>query len=54
MENDLISKNCERCGEEIKAPREYPGNDDFLRLIQVTCGNHKTYTFDYNRMKWWR
>jgi len=53
MENDFITKKCERCGAEIKAPREYPGNDNFLRLIQVTCpNNHKTYTYHYDRMKW--
>lgn len=51
MENDFITKKCDRCGKELKAPKEYPGNDNFLRLVQVTCPNHKTYTFDYNTMK---
>lgn len=55
MKDEFIRKNCERCGEEVKVPKEYPGNDNFLRLIQVTCpNNHKSFTYDYDRMKWWR
>ena len=55
MNNDFITKQCERCGEEVRVPREYPGNDNLLRIVQVPCpNNHKSYTYDYDRMKWWR
>ena len=55
MKNDYIVKQCERCGEEIKVPREYPEIDYILKWYQVACPNNcKGHTFDYHRMKWLR
>lgn len=56
MNQDYVTKKCERCGAEIKAPKEFPGDEnDILRLIQVTCpNNHKTHTYDYDLDRWWR
>lgn len=55
MNQNYITKKCERCGAEIHAPKEYPGDDNFLRLIQITCpNNHKSHTYDYILDKWWR
>ena len=53
MDNNVITKQCERCGAEVKVPREYPKVDYLLKWYQVTCENNcKTHTFNYNRMKW--
>jgi len=53
MDNEFITKQCERCGAEVKVPREYPEVDYLLKWYQVTCENNcKTHTFNYNRMKW--
>jgi len=55
MENNFITKKCERCGEEVKVPKQYPDTESVIKLYQVTCpNNHKTHTFDYHRMKWLR
>ena len=53
-EKDIYTKKCERCGAEIQAPKEYPG-DDVFRIIQIQCPkNHKTHTFDYRLKRWLR
>ena len=54
MKNDFITKNCERCGAEVRVPLEYPDVDYILKWYQVTCENNcsKTHTFNYVRMKW--
>ncbi|MCH7517981.1 MAG: hypothetical protein IH964_03020 [Candidatus Dadabacteria bacterium] len=54
MNNEFITKQCERCGAEVKVPREYPEVDYLLKWYQVTCENNcsKTHTFNYVRMKW--
>ncbi|MEX0998425.1 MAG: hypothetical protein WD000_00485 [Thermodesulfobacteriota bacterium] len=53
MDKKFITKQCERCGAEVKVPSEYPVKEDILKWYQVTCERHcKAYTFDYHRMKW--
>jgi len=55
MENDFISKNCERCDAEVKVPEDYFEDENIFKLCQVDCPNGcKIHTFDSNRMKWLR
>jgi len=55
MDKSIITKNCERCGEEVQVPKEYFENENIFKLCQVQCPNGcKTHTFDSHRMKWWR
>jgi len=55
MENDFITKQCERCDEEIRLPGKYTETSNIAKLCQVNCTNGcKTHTFDFLSMKWWR
>ncbi len=55
MENNDITKICERCGEEIRLPGKYTENSNILKACQVPCPNNcKTYTYDSIFKKWWR
>ena len=54
MKQEYFVKMCERCGTEIKAPKECP-EECVFGFYQVTCPREcKTHTFDYGSMKWWR
>jgi hypothetical protein len=55
MKNDFITKNCERCDEEIRVPGEYPKNNDLLKWRPVICPScSKQHIYDYDSLKWLR
>lgn len=54
MKNDYFITHC-KCGETIKAPKEFPEVDALLKWRQFICQKcSKPHTFDYHRMKWLR